>query len=192
MPIALVETMPGTIFSPIIVAAVFGEKTLSASLANNGVSPALPTNILVSRVMLLHMGRSRSQLEIFNRIVRLISIQMMDKFCFQQRAPKVFTHYQPMLGNIANISFLECIRMVGAQNVNVAVLRDKPTATPSRIVRTTGLMPSNIAATTLLETRQVLSARHERLGTTASANKRCHVNSITRSRREKQVEVYHS
>ncbi len=186
MGVAVVETMPGTIFSPIIVAAVFGQKTLSAGLANSRVSSALPTGILISRVMLSRMRGSCNQLEILKRIIRLLLIQMMDKFCFQQRASKVFTHYQTMLGNITHIPLFERIGMVGTQKVNIAILRDKATATPSCIVRTTGLMPSDIAATTLLETRQVLPARHEGLGTTASANKGCHVNIIIRLRREKQ------
>jgi len=184
--VAVVKTLPRTIFSPTIIAAVCGQKTLGARLANNRVSSALPTGILISRVMLSRMRGTCNQLEILKRIIRLLLIQMMDKFCFQQRASKVFTHYQTMLGNITHIPLFERIGMVGTQKVNIAILRDKATATPSCIVRTTGLMPSDIAATTLLETRQVLLARHEGLGTTASANKGCHVNSITRSRREKQ------
>jgi hypothetical protein len=43
------------------------------------------------------------QAEVFNAVIRLVAIDMMDVLAFFQSAPKVSLHHKPMLGPIAAI-----------------------------------------------------------------------------------------
>ena len=80
------------------------------------------------RVVDFHMNRPCNQFKIFNSIVSLVTVRVMDNIRFRQALPQVFCHYQAMFQHIVLLSSHRIIGVVRVYlNQIVSIYKYSPT-----------------------------------------------------------------
>lgn len=133
MRVPAVKAAARAVPSAVVVSSVFGQETTAASSAYERRSAASPIHVLASSVMFTRMGRARDEYEVRERIIGLIAVDVMHQFNGFEWASEMFAHYQTVFGDIPRRPALESVRMIGAQQVDVAVGRHEPATFPMTI-----------------------------------------------------------
>jgi len=90
----------GTKFRRIVTIVSLCRKLFATLITLNNSSPTLPKGVFLTPNMLANMGRPRNEDKVFYPIVRLISIDMVNKFIGGQWSPKMIAHCKAVLRDI--------------------------------------------------------------------------------------------
>lgn len=143
--IATEKAFARAIFCPFLRAHTFGNKLLSAGYAHLWFHATIPSWIGRSGKVMPSMVSAIRKRQVFNSVVGLVAILMVNQFCFQQCSPKVLAHNHPVFSNVSNITFLQSVWMLWHENVNVAIVGNESSATPPRVFTTATPVPFDVA-----------------------------------------------
>lgn len=140
-----IETFTAAVFCAIVVSSIVRKKRLVACGANERFSAASPIVVFASRKVLGNMAGPADYFKVFNSVVILLFINVMNEFGFQQWPSNVIAHHKPVFGNITYVAMFERIGMVWSKNVHVALAGNETPALPFGVAGSLAPMATNVA-----------------------------------------------
>lgn len=130
---ALVEALARAVLGAVIVATIFGQEATAASLTDMRSASSSPSGILVASVMQARMVFASDQRQITQRVIGLVPVDVMNVFPRFKRTAETFAHNESMLCDVTRCASSQSVWVIGTQEIDVSIARNKSSALPSAI-----------------------------------------------------------